>query len=90
MSNIVFDICPDAHVMSDIGGEHLASPGQHRVHNNNAECYAQLDGRACMRQGRCVICRENRTWRRVTKKTFVCTASPTVRKPHTNSGDAQS
>lgn len=67
---IEFDICNDAHVMSDSGWENIQNPGGVRVHNNNAECYARADGRPCRRRGRCVIARDKSTWKQVTTKTW--------------------
>lgn len=50
------DVCMDLHSMSDIGyvgdGTRMFS---RRTHVADMECYAQIDGRECRRNGKCLV-----------------------------------
>lgn len=53
-----WDICSHLHAMTDFGfasGEAEAQGRTYsRSHTNNAECYAEQDGKPCNRRGQCI------------------------------------
>lgn len=69
MMRIKFDICLHLHAMTDFGHGHMQDVSA-RVYINNAECYAKQDGVPCHRNGRCVIARDECTWKQVNKKSW--------------------
>ena len=67
-----FVVCEYLKVYNDIGFEDDPINGSMYKETgiSNCECKAYMNSEQCPNRGRCIIAREDRTWKQVSKKSF--------------------